>query len=64
VISARTKDDHRMTAHLLPAVIGFVLFAGFVGYLAIKIAAPPLLIIVGVALLACLVDFVQTLREE
>ena len=53
-----------MTANLLPAAIGFLLFAGFAGFLAIRIAAPPMLIIVGLVLVLCLVDFVQALREE
>jgi xanthosine utilization system XapX-like protein len=53
-----------MAANLLPAAIGFLLFAVFVGFLAIRIAAPPMLIIVGLVLVLCLYDFVQTLRED
>jgi hypothetical protein len=53
-----------MTANLLPAAIGFLLFSVFVGFLAIRIAEPPLLIIVGLVLALCLVDFVQTVRED
>jgi xanthosine utilization system XapX-like protein len=53
-----------VTAKLLPAAIGFLLFAMFIGFLAIRIAAPPMLIIVGFVLVLCTIDFVQTLREE
>jgi hypothetical protein len=53
-----------MSANLIPAAIGFLLFAVFVGYLAIKIAAPPMLVIIGAVLVLCLVDFLRTLREE
>ena len=53
-----------MKANLIPAAIGFLLFAAFILYLAIKIAAPPMLVITGAVLVMCLVDFVLTLREE
>jgi hypothetical protein len=52
-----------MIANLLPAAIGFTMFAVFVGYLALKIAALPMLIIVGLVLALCLFDFVQALRD-
>ena len=51
-----------MTADLLPAVIGYGLFALFVGFLAIKIGALPLLLIIGLVLALCLYDFVRELR--
>jgi hypothetical protein len=53
-----------MSANLVPAAIGFLLFAVFIGYLAIKIAAPPMLLITGAVLVMCLADFVLTLRQE
>ena len=53
-----------MNANLLPAAIGFALFALFVGYVALRIAAPPLLLIVGAVLVMCLVDFWHTLRND
>ena len=53
-----------MSANLLPAAIGYVLFALFVGYFTLKIGALPLTIIVGVVLLMCLYDFVQSIRAE
>jgi hypothetical protein len=53
-----------MKAHIVPAAIGFVLFALFVGYVAVRIAAPPLLAITALVLVMCLVDFVRGLRED
>ena len=53
-----------MNANLIPAAIGFGLFALFVGYVALRIAAPPLLLIVGSVLVMCLVDFWQSLRSD
>ena len=53
-----------MTASMLPAAIGYLLFALFVGFLAIKIGAAPLTIIIGAVLVMCLYDFVQSIREE
>jgi hypothetical protein len=52
-----------MSANLIPAAIGFLLFALFVGYLTIKIWALPLAVIVGAVLVMCLYDFVRSLRE-
>jgi hypothetical protein len=53
-----------MSANILPAVIGFVLFALFIGYVTLSIAALPLTIIVGIVLAMCLYDFVHSIREE
>lgn len=53
-----------MSANLIPAAIGFLMFAVFVGFLAIKIAALPMLIIVGLVLALCLFDFVQSVRDS
>jgi hypothetical protein len=53
-----------MSANLIPAAIGFLMFALFVGYLTLKIAALPLMIIAGAVLLMCLYDFIRSLREE
>jgi hypothetical protein len=51
-----------MLRKLIPAVIGYVLFALFAGYLALRLGEPPLLVIVGVVLAMCLADFVHDLR--
>jgi hypothetical protein len=51
-----------MLENLIPALIGIVIFALFVGFLAYKIAALPLSIIVTVVLVLVAVDFVRTLR--
>jgi hypothetical protein len=53
-----------MSVNLVPAVIGYVLFVLFVGFLALKIWALPLSIIIGAVLLMCLYDFVRSIREE
>jgi uncharacterized membrane protein len=53
-----------MSANLIPAIVGFLLFVLFVGYLALEIGAWPLTVIVGAAMLMCLYDFVRAIREE
>ncbi len=53
-----------MTANVLPAAICYMVFALFAGFLAIKINALPLTIIISATLLMCLYDFVQSIREE
>lgn len=53
-----------MNANLISAAIGYVLFALFTGFLAIKIGTPPLLAIVALVLVLCLYDFVRSLRQE
>jgi hypothetical protein len=53
-----------MSANIVPAAVGLALFGAYVGFLAIRIAAPPLLVIVGAVVLMCVVDFVLALREE
>ena len=53
-----------MSANLIPAVIGYMLFALFVGFLTLKIAALPLTLIIGAVMLMCLYDFVRSIREE
>jgi hypothetical protein len=53
-----------MSANLIPAVIGYLLFALFVGYLTVKIGALPLTVIIGTVMLMCLYDFVRSIREE
>ena len=52
-----------MSANLIPAAIGFLLFALFVGYLTLKIAALPLTVIVGAVMLMCLYDFVRSIAR-
>ena len=53
-----------MSANLIPAIIGYLLFALFVGFLTLKIWALPLTIIIGAVMLMCLYDFIQSIREE
>lgn len=53
-----------MSANLIPAVIGYLLFALFVGYITLKIGALPLTLIVATGMLMCLYDFVRSIREE
>ena len=53
-----------MSVNLIPAAIGYILFALFVGFLALKIWALPLSIIIGAVLLMCLFDFARSIREE
>ena len=52
-----------MNANLVPAAIGLVLFGTYVGFLAVRIAAPPLLAIVAAVAVMCVIDFVLSLRE-
>jgi hypothetical protein len=53
-----------MSANLIPAIVGYLLFALFVGYLALEIGAWPLRAIVALVLLMCLHEFVRSIREE
>lgn len=53
-----------MKPNLVPAIVGLSLFVAYVGFLAVRIAAPPLLVIVGAVVLLCVIDFVLALREE
>jgi hypothetical protein len=52
-----------MRENLLPALIGIVLFALYAGYLAVKIGAAPLMVIVGAVLAMTVVDFVRSVRD-
>jgi hypothetical protein len=53
-----------MSASILPAVISYLLFALFTGFLALKVGALPLTVIVAAVLLMCLYDFFRSIREE
>lgn len=48
--------------NLLPAAIGYVVFAGFAGFIAFDVAEPPLVIIIVAVLAMCLIDFWRDLR--
>lgn len=52
-----------MRENLLPAIIGITIFALYTGFLALKIGAPPLILIVGAVLAMTFVDFVRTIRH-
>ena len=52
-----------MIRNVVPVSVGFVLFALFAGFLAYKIAAPPLVVIIAVVLIMCLIDFWRDLRQ-
>jgi hypothetical protein len=49
--------------NILPAAVAMLLFVAFVGYLAVKVAALPLALIVGAVVAMCAIDFALTLRE-
>ena len=51
-----------MTTDALPALIGLVLFAAFVGFLAVSIGELPLTLIVGAVVLMAAADFWLELR--
>ena len=51
-----------MLENLVPALIGLTVFALFVGFLAYKIAALPLTLIIAGVLALVAADFVRTLR--
>ena len=48
---------------LIAALVGLALFAAFVGYLALSIAEPSLLLIVAATLVMAAVDFWRSARE-
>ena len=51
-----------MTTDALPALIGFVLFAAFVGYLALSVGELALLVVVGAVVVMAAADFWFELR--
>ena len=51
-----------MIAHLISGVIGIGMLAAFLGFMVVWVPAPPLIIIIILAGLLLLYDFVQTLR--
>jgi Asp-tRNA(Asn)/Glu-tRNA(Gln) amidotransferase A subunit family amidase len=58
----RTRSDTAVTSDALPALIGLVLFAAFVGFLAVSIGELPLTLIVGAVVLMAAADFWLELR--
>lgn len=52
-----------MTQNVLLAILALAMFAVFVGYLAFKVAALPLALIIGLVVAMCALDFALTARE-
>ena len=52
-----------MTSDALPALIGLVLFAAFIGFLAVSIGELPFTLIVGAVILMAAADFWFELRS-
>ena len=53
-----------MIAHLISGVVGIGMLAAFLGFMIVWVPAPPLIIIVVVALALLAYDFVMELRAE
>lgn len=53
-----------MAQNTVLAVFALLLLVAFVGFLAVKIAALPLVLIIGAVVAMCAFDFVLTAREE
>lgn len=53
-----------MIAHLISGAIGFGILAAFLGFMVVWVPAPPLIVIVILALGLFLWDFVRELRAE
>jgi hypothetical protein len=53
-----------MIAHLISGVVGIAMLAAFLGFMIVWVPAPPLIIIVVVALALLAYDFVMELRAE
>lgn len=53
-----------MTAHLISGVVGIGMLAAFLGFMIVWVPAPPLIVIVVVALALLSYDFVMELRAE
>jgi len=53
-----------MIAHLISGVIGFGMLAAFLGFMIVWVPAPPLIVIVVLALALLLWDFLRELRSE
>ena len=53
-----------MTAHLISGVVGIGMLAAFLGFMIVWVPAPPLIVIVVIALVLLSYDFVRELRSE
>ena len=53
-----------MMAHLISGVVGIGMLAAFLGFMIVWVPAPPLIVIVVVALLLLAYDLVTELRSE
>ena len=53
-----------MAAHLIAGVIGIGMLAAFLGFMIVWVPAPPLIVIVVLALALLAYDFVMELRAE
>jgi hypothetical protein len=53
-----------MAAHLISGVVGIGLLAAFLGFMVVWVPAPPLIVIMIIALLLLAYDFVMELRSE
>ena len=53
-----------MIAHLISGVIGVGMLAAFLGFMIVWVPAPPLIVIVVLALALLLWDFLRELRSE
>ena len=53
-----------MTAHLIAGVVGIGALAAFLGFMIVWVPAPPLIVIVVLALVLVSYDFVMELRAE
>ena len=58
------KKRRTCVEEAIPGVIGVLMFAVFLGFLAVDIGAIPLLIITAVVLAMAVVDLVQTVRQR
>ena len=53
-----------MIAHLISGVVGIAMLAAFLGFMSVWVPAPPLIVIVVLAIGLLLYDFVTELRSE
>ena len=53
-----------MAAHLIAGVVGIGMLAAFLGFMIVWVPAPPLIVIVVIALVLLSYDFVLELRAE
>lgn len=53
-----------MTAHLIAGIVGIAMLAAFLGFMIVWVPAPPLIVIVVIALVLLSYDLVMELRAE